>query len=147
MISFFMRRFDDDCTNSLRACWCYLLILVATGCGAAATTSITPPMTPDAIADQATADEVTADEATAPGEVVSTGRSPSSEHEGLWDAFYIEESKVGHGRTIVEPIDEDGRAVIKTTSENVLKLTRFGRSIEQHISLESIEKPNLSSPL
>ena len=142
VISFFMRRFDDDCMNSLRACWCYLLILVATGCGTAATTSITPPMTPDTIADQATADEVTADEATAPGEVVGTGRSPSSEHEGLWDAFYIEESKVGHGRTIVEPIDEDGRAVIKTTSENVLKLKRFGRSIEQHISLESIETPD-----
>ncbi len=58
-----------------------------------------------------------------------------------WDALYLRGAKVGHARTRITPLDENGRALLSISIEQRLALKRFGQSSDQEIKLDSVETP------
>lgn len=58
-----------------------------------------------------------------------------------WDSLYLRGAKVGHARTRITPIEENGRALLSIAVEQRLALKRFGQSSDQEMTLDSVETP------
>ena len=58
-----------------------------------------------------------------------------------WDSLYLRGAKVGHARTRITPIEENGRALLSIVVEQRLALKRFGQSSDQEMTLDSVETP------
>ena len=56
-----------------------------------------------------------------------------------WDSLYLRGAKVGHARTRITPIEENGRALLSIVVEQRLALKRFGQSSDQEMTLDSVE--------
>lgn len=58
----------------------------------------------------------------------------------IWEASFIGAVKVGHNHTQVYASEVDGKPLRRTTSEQVLRLSRGGDVAEQRLFLESLEE-------
>ncbi|MCA9176898.1 MAG: transglutaminase domain-containing protein [Planctomycetales bacterium] len=67
---------------------------------------------------------------------------PTGPHEDVWEASFIGAAKVGHTLTRIEPIEQDGESLVRTTSRQRLRLARSGDVADQLLLLESLERPN-----
>jgi hypothetical protein len=67
-----------------------------------------------------------------------SARAPADD---VWEAFYLQGSKIGYGHTTVERVLERGQEVVRTRSTNELAITRFGQRTAQHVTMETRETP------
>ena len=58
-----------------------------------------------------------------------------------WEVFFVQEAKVGHARTRYRNIQRDGQKLVEITAESRQVMARFGQTVEQKLSLVSIETP------
>ncbi len=61
--------------------------------------------------------------------------------EEIWDAFYLQNSKVGYGQTTTRRISRSGKEFVEMDSFNHLALTRFGQRSEQDLKMTTLETP------
>lgn len=61
--------------------------------------------------------------------------------EEIWEAYYLQGSKIGYGHTTVHPTHRADRELRQTRSLNHLEITRFGQLTEQDVKMELLETP------
>ncbi len=71
----------------------------------------------------------------------ASGESKSDPAEIVWEAFYLQGTKIGYGRTTIEPVTKDGRELVQVDSLNHLTITRFGQTSEQDLKMSTLETP------
>lgn len=80
----------------------------------------------------------------------STGTSPEtpnaaetapSDVEEFWDICVIRGTKVGHVHTVLRPIEENGRKLMRIELEQSLSFRRFGQTTAQELTVTSVETP------
>ena len=71
----------------------------------------------------------------------TTPTKPAAVTRETWDSLYLRGAKVGHARTRIMPIEENGRALLSIAVEQRLALKRFGQSSDQEMTLDSVETP------
>ncbi len=69
----------------------------------------------------------------------SAGRTAGKPREETWEAYYLQDAKIGYGHTVVRDVDRAGKMLVETESVNHLKLARFGRPVEQQVTLDTLE--------
>lgn len=97
------------------------------------------------------------DQSTADGDVAGTAVNPSSSTQSsrdsnatesaetsafpkeTWDVFYVGDARIGYGYTRYERVTEDGRPLIRITSEQTLTVQRFAQRVTQQIRIVSWE--------
>jgi hypothetical protein len=77
--------------------------------------------------------------APAPESASRESASKETAPEEVWEAFYIDGQKIGHGWTRSESAIESGREVVKIDSGVELAMQRFGEDSTQRVLLESLE--------
>ncbi len=75
---------------------------------------------------------------TSPTSPEDTAAAPG---EDIWDVFYLQDSKIGYGRTTERPVTRDGRQRIEVESLNHLEITRFGQKSQQDVKMSTLETP------
>ncbi len=72
-------------------------------------------------------------------QVQESDQAPTEE---IWEAFYMQGTKIGYGHTTTRPAIRDGRELIQIRSTIHLAITRFGQRTEQDVSMELLETPD-----
>lgn len=62
--------------------------------------------------------------------------------EETWEAFYLQNAKIGYGQTSVRTVDRQGRPLIEVKSLNHLEISRFGQRTEQDVKMSTLETPD-----
>jgi transglutaminase-like putative cysteine protease len=79
--------------------------------------------------------------ATLPGcQKTDTSDEPGSRE--IWDAFYLQDAKIGYGRTTVRDVERGGRTLVEVDSLNHLAISRFGQHTEQSMTMNTLETPD-----
>ena len=65
----------------------------------------------------------------------------TAEKREIWDAYYMEDTKVGYGWTTIQSVEEQGQSLVRIDSEVKMTLSRFGQTVTSHIILASTETP------
>ncbi len=60
----------------------------------------------------------------------------------IWEAFYLQDSKIGHGHTTERPQTRNGQALVRVDSLNHLSISRFGQRTEQDFQTSTLETPD-----
>ncbi len=66
------------------------------------------------------------------------GNTPARES---WEAFYLQNAKVGYGQTAVRPIVRAGQELVQLDSLNHLAISRFGQQTEHDARIRTLETP------
>ncbi len=82
---------------------------------------------------------VTGDTATVTAQTDTIAQSRSGEVVESWEAYYIDNHKIGQGKIGIEPITEDGRSLLLVRSSTELVVQRFNQTVSQKIQLLSVE--------
>lgn len=56
-------------------------------------------------------------------------QSPKIEREENWQSIYLSSQRIGYSHTIVEPIDQGGKTIVRTTTVSQMTIKRFGQSL------------------
>ena len=67
-------------------------------------------------------------------------RDPAVEE--TWEAFYLQNAKIGYGHSTVRSINRQGRSLVEVKSLNHLEISRFGQRTEQDVKLSTLETPD-----
>lgn len=67
---------------------------------------------------------------------------PASDLKEYWDAYYLDDSKVGYAHTTYAKTTERGEPLLSITSDSEMTLLRFGQSVKQQLQFSSLEKPD-----
>ena len=62
---------------------------------------------------------------------IATDGAPDEKAGDIWEVFYLQDSKIGYGRTRIEPISRNGESLVEIDSLNHLAVLRFGQRAEQ----------------
>ncbi|MBI3836794.1 MAG: transglutaminase domain-containing protein [Planctomycetia bacterium] len=57
----------------------------------------------------------------------------------IWEAFYLQNAKIGYGQTTIRPAGEPLKGVVQTESLNKLIVVRFGQRTEQELKMGTTE--------
>lgn len=68
-------------------------------------------------------------------------RTEGAENQEIWEAFYLQDAKIGFGQTTVRPVTRNGQALVQVDSVNHLAISRFGQRTEQDFKTSSLETP------
>lgn len=74
------------------------------------------------------------------GSFVATAMAQSSkiEREENWQSIYLSGQRIGYSHTIVEPVEQNGKIIVRTTSVSNMTIKRFGQSLvmKQNVTTE-----------
>ena len=74
----------------------------------------------------------------------STGKknhSLADQDQEVWQAYYMQGKKVGHGYTKTEEINQGSQRLIRTSAEAMLEVRRFGQPASMRTEFTTLEKP------
>lgn len=59
----------------------------------------------------------------------------------IWEAFYLQDAKIGYGKTTVKPVTIDGKPRLQIDTYSKFSIKRFGQRTDQEVKLSSLETP------
>lgn len=68
--------------------------------------------------------------------------TPDPAVEEIWEAFYLQNAKIGYGQTTVRNVNRQGRPLVEVKSLNHLEISRFGQRTEQDVKMSTLETPD-----
>ncbi len=68
--------------------------------------------------------------------------TPDPAVEEIWEAFYLQNAKIGYGQTAIRQIDRRGQPLVEVKSLNHLEISRFGQRTEQDVKMSTLETPD-----
>jgi hypothetical protein len=71
----------------------------------------------------------------------AAGESASPAKREIWDALFLEGSKIGYSHTSIRPVQDTGKSLVATDVVNHLSLRRFGQTVEQDLKIGTVETP------
>jgi hypothetical protein len=110
---------------------------LATACGPA-----TPPTAEPSTGAPPTVSAATESQHSAsPPRPAAATRSAPTDIREFWDANYFDQTKVGYSHTRYEPVEREGRSLVRITAESELVMRRYGQSVKQGMAFSSLETP------
>ncbi len=67
--------------------------------------------------------------------------TPPPTHQDIWEAFYLQGTKIGYGHTTERPVVRNGQSFVQVDALNHLEMTRFGQSNTQNVTMTTLETP------
>ncbi len=64
------------------------------------------------------------------------------DHKEYWDAIYFDENKVGYAHTVYDSVTQDGRRLLRITTDSQLAIQRFAETTRQQLRYSSTETPD-----